>query len=91
VTIGFPWHELKTDALIVDVGGGVGSASLALLNKFSTFRFVVQDLPRTVLDAKKVREVTCACTCITKPCGFSTGRSRIPKPSPAAKCRSAVS
>jgi 6-hydroxytryprostatin B O-methyltransferase len=42
-------------SVIVDVGGGVGSASLAILNKFPELRFVVQDLPAPIADGRRVR------------------------------------
>ena len=41
--IAYDWKSLPAKALVVDVGGGVGSASLALAKEFPDLRFVVQD------------------------------------------------
>ncbi|EPQ51450.1 O-methyltransferase, partial [Gloeophyllum trabeum ATCC 11539] len=42
-TSAFPWHTLPEGALVVDVGGGIGSTSLLLARKFEGLRFMVQD------------------------------------------------
>lgn len=36
------------DALVVDVGGGIGTASLALAKEFSNIKIVIQDRPPVV-------------------------------------------
>jgi hypothetical protein len=53
-TEGFDWKSLPQDALVVDVGGGVGSSSLELLKYYPQLRFVIQDKPKVVEDGKKV-------------------------------------
>lgn len=47
---GYPWHKLaeKSQALVVDVGGGPGHVAMELAKKNPTLRFEVQDLPETV-------------------------------------------
>lgn len=47
---GFDWKGLPADALVVDVGGGIGSQSLHLAKSFNHLKFIVQDRP-AVLDA----------------------------------------
>src|SRR5882762_3133540 len=51
---GFDWKSLKQDALVVDVGGGVGSSVLQIKKAFPHLRFVVQDRPKVIPDAVKV-------------------------------------
>ncbi|KZT68950.1 S-adenosyl-L-methionine-dependent methyltransferase [Daedalea quercina L-15889] len=56
----FPWASLGSGAAtIVDVGGGVGSMSLDLAKAFPHLRFVVQDLPDTIEQAKVVWQTGC--------------------------------
>jgi 16S rRNA A1518/A1519 N6-dimethyltransferase RsmA/KsgA/DIM1 with predicted DNA glycosylase/AP lyase activity len=43
VSIAFPFPELADDALIVDVGGGIGSTTLRLAERFPKLRFIIQD------------------------------------------------
>ena len=43
VAIAFPFPELAEDALIVDVGGGIGSTTLRLAERFPKLRFIIQD------------------------------------------------
>ncbi|TFY71901.1 hypothetical protein EVG20_g1114 [Dentipellis fragilis] len=50
---GFDWKGLKEGALVVDVGGGVGSQSLVLANHFSHLHFIVQDRNAVVPEAEK--------------------------------------
>lgn len=40
---GFPWHSLPPSAVVVDVGGGIGSTSMLLAYAFPHLRFLVQD------------------------------------------------
>ncbi|KAF8350308.1 S-adenosyl-L-methionine-dependent methyltransferase [Amanita rubescens] len=47
---GFDWKLLPKNALVVDVGGGVGVPSLALAKEFSHLKFVIQDR-QPVVDA----------------------------------------
>ncbi|KAI0300566.1 S-adenosyl-L-methionine-dependent methyltransferase [Multifurca ochricompacta] len=39
----FPFPELAEGALVVDVGGGIGSTTLRLAERFPNLRFIVQD------------------------------------------------
>lgn len=50
---GFDWKSLDQDALVVDVGGGIGSSTLRLLNAYPHLRYVVQDRPKVIPDAVK--------------------------------------
>ncbi|TFY69030.1 hypothetical protein EVG20_g3320 [Dentipellis fragilis] len=50
---GFDWKGLKEGAVVVDVGGGVGSQCLVLAENFSHLRFVVQDRAPVVLEGEK--------------------------------------
>ncbi|KLO06094.1 S-adenosyl-L-methionine-dependent methyltransferase [Schizopora paradoxa] len=49
-TKGFDWEGLKKDSLVVDVGGGIGSFSLALAKEHPHLKFVVQDRGPVVED-----------------------------------------
>ncbi|KAH9054233.1 S-adenosyl-L-methionine-dependent methyltransferase [Lactarius vividus] len=40
---GYAWEKLPPSSLVVDVGGGVGSQSLALARRYPNLHFVVQD------------------------------------------------
>jgi hypothetical protein len=48
--IGYDWKSLPANTLVVDVGGGVGTASLSLAKEFSQLKFVIQDR-QPVVDA----------------------------------------
>ncbi|KAL0952726.1 hypothetical protein HGRIS_006959 [Hohenbuehelia grisea] len=50
----FDWKSLDKKSVVVDVGGGVGTSVLNLVNRYSHINFVVQDLPGVIEDAKKV-------------------------------------
>lgn len=41
--------------VLVDVGGGLGSTSMAIAKKYPSFRIVNQDLAPTIEDAKPVK------------------------------------
>jgi len=43
IAIAFPFPELAESALVVDVGGGIGSTTLRLAERFPKLRFIVQD------------------------------------------------
>jgi len=48
---GYAWDQLPKDALVVDVGGGVGSQSLVLALHHPHLRFIIQDRQGVVGDA----------------------------------------
>ncbi|KAH8697070.1 S-adenosyl-L-methionine-dependent methyltransferase [Talaromyces proteolyticus] len=41
----YPWAEEPDHTLVVDVGGGVGGATLPIVSKFQNLTLLVQDLP----------------------------------------------
>jgi len=47
---GYDWKSLPANTLVVDVGGGVGTASLSLAKEFPQLKFVIQDR-QPVVDA----------------------------------------
>ncbi len=57
--IGYDWKSLPANALVVDVGGGIGAASLSLAKEFPHLKFVIQDRQPVVDAGVEVR------------CGFS--------------------
>ncbi|KAI0666641.1 S-adenosyl-L-methionine-dependent methyltransferase [Trametes maxima] len=44
----FPWKDLPKNTVIIDVGGGVGSTSVALAEAYPHLRFVVEDRQHVV-------------------------------------------
>lgn len=52
--LGFGWSGLDQDALVVDVGGGIGGQSLILAQNCPNLRFVVQDRENVIKDATAV-------------------------------------
>lgn len=54
VSGGFPWETLPKGTKIVDVGGGIGSASQEILKKNPALKFTVQDLPSVAEEALAV-------------------------------------
>ncbi|GJE84013.1 S-adenosyl-L-methionine-dependent methyltransferase [Phanerochaete sordida] len=47
----FAWETLPADALVVEVGGGMGTSAFPLAARFPRLRLVVQDLPGAVATA----------------------------------------
>ena len=45
---GFPWETLPKGTKIVDVGGGVGSASHEIMKENALLKFIIQDLPSVI-------------------------------------------
>ena len=50
----YPWASLG-EATIIDVGGGIGAVSLALLNEFPQLKSIVQERPEAVTNGRNVR------------------------------------
>ena len=50
----FPWDTLSENSLVVDVGGGIGSVSVQLADKYPALRIVVQDREQTIAEAPKI-------------------------------------
>ncbi|KAI0666974.1 S-adenosyl-L-methionine-dependent methyltransferase [Trametes maxima] len=48
VLYGFPWAEVAPGGVLVDVGGGIGSTSLAVAQAHSHIQVVVEDRPQVV-------------------------------------------
>ena len=55
MSAGFDWNALEQDAIIVDVGGGIGTQPMTLAQNYAHLRFVVQDREETLGDAIQVR------------------------------------
>ena len=60
VSGGFPWEVLPNGTKIVDVGGGVGSASHEIMKKNPTLKFVIQDL-QEIIDQTAAVSTRCSC------------------------------
>ncbi|KIM80118.1 hypothetical protein PILCRDRAFT_535803 [Piloderma croceum F 1598] len=54
----FDWKSLQQDALVVDVGGGVGSWTLQLMKAYPHLRYVIQERSRVIPDGIKFWENT---------------------------------
>ncbi|TFL01437.1 O-methyltransferase-domain-containing protein [Pterulicium gracile] len=52
---GYSWESLPSGSIVVDVGGGVGTYVTALARTYPTLRYIVQDLPATVENAKQAQ------------------------------------
>ncbi|KZO90320.1 S-adenosyl-L-methionine-dependent methyltransferase [Calocera viscosa TUFC12733] len=50
----FPWDTLPEGTTICDVGGGIGTISMALAARFPQLRFVLQEMPGTLEQARRV-------------------------------------
>lgn len=57
----FPWlDKFGPDAVMCDVGGGIGAQVLSLGCRFKSMRFVIQDLPHVCRKAEEVRKQVAA-------------------------------
>lgn len=53
--LGFDWKSLKEDAVVVDVGGSVGSVTYTIFQQNKHLRYVIQDLESIInKEAKQV-------------------------------------
>jgi hypothetical protein len=59
---GFPWETLPKGTKIVDVGGGLGSATQDIIKKNPYLKFTIQDLPNVAEETIEVSVLTCALT-----------------------------
>ena len=57
--LGVPSSVVTPDALIVDVGGGVGGAMMSLYKCFPHLRFAVQDTAKMIEIGHQVRDASC--------------------------------
>ncbi|KAF9261543.1 S-adenosyl-L-methionine-dependent methyltransferase [Marasmius fiardii PR-910] len=48
----FDWASLPAGSLVVDIGGGIGNVTHSVARKFEGLKFVIQDRPGTIEDAK---------------------------------------
>lgn len=51
---GYPWLNLRDQAVVVDVGAGIGQVSLTICEAIPHVRIVVQDLKDVIREAKPV-------------------------------------
>ncbi|OLL23718.1 Sterigmatocystin 8-O-methyltransferase [Neolecta irregularis DAH-3] len=49
----YPWNSIKKGGIIVDVGGGTGHACMRLSKTHGDLKYIVQDLPEAIIDARK--------------------------------------
>ncbi|KAH9475963.1 4-O-methyltransferase 1 [Psilocybe cubensis] len=49
----FSWEDLDKGSVIVDVGGGIGTAMLPLARRYPNFDIVIQDLPIVIEEGTK--------------------------------------
>lgn len=54
---GFDWSSLPEGSVVVDVGGGIGTSTLALARKYPALRYVIQDRPAVIVAGKKHCEI----------------------------------
>ena len=54
IIIGFDWTALPPDSVVIDVGGGVGAASLPIVRSCQNIKLVIQDTENFVHEAPKV-------------------------------------
>ena len=54
-TLDWPWQDVGSDQVVVDVGGGVGAQTISLVSTHPNLRVLVQDLEGPVNAAKEVR------------------------------------
>ena len=65
--LAFDWSGIPDHSIVVDVGGGVGTAMLPIARKFANLRFVIQDLPPVLEDAVEVSAFS-----VLTPCDFDS-------------------
>ena len=86
---GFPWETLSEGTMIVDVGGGSGTACQEIMKKNPLLKFTVQDLPSVAEGAIAVSTSTSISTLdpIYRQGTRSTGTDMSPRQSETARLR----
>lgn len=51
---GFEWARLPEKSVVIDVGGGIGTVTMDLAVQHGHLRYVVQDLPLVISQARQV-------------------------------------
>ncbi|OCH85246.1 hypothetical protein OBBRIDRAFT_325702 [Obba rivulosa] len=87
---GFPWHTLPAGALVVDVGGGIGSTSMLLGHAFPHLRFLVQDRPQTAKMGEAAWRARCSELLDTGRAAFQGHDFFAPQPPWPASLRSSI-
>jgi hypothetical protein len=59
----YPWNDLGKTT-IVDLGGGIGSVSMALLKSFPQLSSIIQDRPEAVTNGRRVRPILSVLTTV---------------------------
>ena len=87
---GFPWETLSEGTMVVDVGGGYGTACQEIMKKNPLLKFTVQDLPSVAEGAITVSTSTCMSTLerVCRQGTHSTGTDSSLRQSETAKLRS---
>ena len=87
---GFPWETLSEGTMIVDVGGGRGTACQEIMKKNPLLKFTVQDLPSVAEGAIAVSTSTSISTLepIYQQSARSIGTNLSPRRSEMARSRS---
>jgi hypothetical protein len=52
--VAYDWKALAPGSVVVDVGGGLGTAIAPLARDFPQLQYVVQDLPGVIEEGKQV-------------------------------------
>jgi len=54
ILMGFKWAELPPNAIVVDVGGGMGHLTMRLAKNVPNLKYIVQDRPSVIVQGRKV-------------------------------------
>jgi hypothetical protein len=73
--LAYDWKSLSKGDLVVDVGGGIGSATLHVAKAFPDLRFIVQGREGTVAAGTKVRDMQWVCLLVLKQDGNCSSSS----------------
>lgn len=77
----YAWAGLPMGSVVVDVGAGVGTSAMLVARAFPHLRFVIQDTPKVVQDAQKVKFLRCVSFGSFTDCYYgSIGRATTQKP-----------